>query len=138
MLKDYLKDQGSSVYEIARRSGISYSTLNDISNGKVNIDNCRYGLVKSLAAALDISTEELDMICTSDIRDISTSYGVNVRVSVRNKSYYMDFTYNGVLVERQLCRVNEDTTYYIRDIARWRAEGYIRKQRMERQSWNTF
>lgn len=138
MLKNYLEERGLTIYAIAKRAGIPYSTLNDIANGRVDVENCKVGIVLRISETIGISLDELLKICSSGIRNISTSYGINAAVTVRNKTYYADFTYNGEHVELQLCKVNENTSYYISDIARWRTEGYIRKYRMENPQWNIF
>jgi hypothetical protein len=45
----------------------------------------------------------------------------------------MDFDYEGEKVSMELCRVSQASAYYIRDIAKWRAEEYIRDIRMHGQ-----
>ena len=60
-----------------------------------------------------------------------TSYGTEVSISVRNRFYHADFIYDGEPVDIRLCEVGEETTYYIEDIAGWRAEEYIRNRRLE-------
>ena len=138
MLKEYLEKKEISVYALAKTAGVPYSTLNDLSNGKVDLNNCRLGLVRAVSAALDLTIEELVEICSNDIGRIPTAYGIDVQVWVRNKSFCMDFEYEGRNIELELCRVNEDTKYYIRQIAQWRAERYIRERRMEAVEWNAF
>ncbi len=131
MLRDRLNEKGISIYSLARESGISYSTLNDLVNGKVEIDQCRVGLLRSLARTLGLSLEETCGVCDGTERTVSTSYHVDVQVFVRNKSYVSEFDYDGEPVLIELCKVNEDTRFYIEDIAAWRAEEYIRNRRMQ-------
>ena len=120
-----------SVYSLAKESGIPYSTLNDLSNGKVNIDACKVSVLKNIATALGLSLNEAYDICGLEPLAIETSYGIKTNVSVKNKSYFCDFEYNGAPVEIELCKVNEDTKFYINEIAKWRTEDYIRDRRME-------
>ncbi|MCL2158855.1 MAG: helix-turn-helix transcriptional regulator [Oscillospiraceae bacterium] len=46
-------------YRLAKLSGISPTTLNDICNGKVNIKNCTGETLYKLAKTLDVSVESL-------------------------------------------------------------------------------
>lgn len=133
MLRDHLKENGISVYALSRDSGISYSTLNDLVNGKVEIDNCRVSLLRRLGTALGMPLEDIYRLCVNsdDRRLIANAYNVDARLSVRKKSYFCDFCYKGERVELRLCRVSSDTSFYIDDIARWRVEAYIRRRRME-------
>ncbi len=130
MLKEYLKQEGLSIYAIARDSGLPYSTVNDLVNGKVHIDQCRVGLLRGLAEALGLPLEDAYELCAEKPKDLHTSYQVDVRVRVRNKSYLAEFEYGGETTVIELCRVNDETRFYIDEIARWRAEEYIRERRM--------
>ena len=131
MLRDYLQSNNKSIYAIAKESGIPYSTLNDLAGGKVPIDQCRTGLTRRLAGALGLSMEEVYRLCVEEPVTVTTSYGIPAEITVRNKSYEVEFTYNDTLISLHLCPVSDDTRFYIREIATWRAEDYIRKRRME-------
>ncbi len=131
MLKEYLEKNNISIYSLSKLTGIPYSTLNDLSNSKVNIDTCKVSVLKSIAAALGISLNEAYDICSSKPLTIKTAYGIESTISVKHKSYFCDFEYNGKPVELELCKVNEDTKFYIKEICKWRTESYIRKKRME-------
>ena len=131
MLKDYLKEKGISLYSLAQKSGIAYSTLNDLYNGKVGIDKCRVAVLRSLAEALDMSMDSVYEICAEEHRHIRNSYNAEADLMVRAKYYYARLKYNGEPVDIRLCKVTEDTTFYIDDIARWRVESYIRDRRMK-------
>lgn len=48
-----------SLYRVAKDSGIPYMTLNDICNGKTNLNKCSAETVYKLAKALDTPMEEL-------------------------------------------------------------------------------
>lgn len=131
MLKTYLNETGRTVYAVAKASGIPYSTLNDLACGKVDINQCRVRLLRELAAALDLSMEEACDICTGQPLVVRTGSGVDATVTVRHKSYYAQFCYQGEPVEMELCRISEDSSFYIEEIAAWRTEGYIRRRRMQ-------
>ena len=130
-MKEYLRKRQRSVYSISKKCGIPYSTLNDLVNGKVRIDQCRVGMVKKLADELGLSMDRVYEICTDEPLSVHTEYDVEVRVITKNKTYFALFEYEGKPVELPLCRVCEDARYYIEEIARWRTEGFIREHRMQ-------
>lgn len=131
MLKEYLADNGISIYTLSKRSGIAYSTLNDLVNGKVQITNCKVAVLKHLSDALSVSMDTLYALALHNDDTVMTDYGIGVKVTVRNKSYYSDFTYDGEHIEILLCKVNEATSFYRDYIAKCRTEGFIRAKRMK-------
>jgi len=130
MLKDYLKENNKSIYALSKESGVAYSTLNDLANGKVDINQCKVSLVRSLSQALGLSLEEIIRICSSEEIDMKTSQGIDVKVSVRNKTFRAEFVYEEETIDIELCKVREESAFYIDEIARWRAEDYIRNRRI--------
>ena len=58
-IKAYLKEHNISVREMSLITAIPYSTLNDIVNGKVNLEECQYKTLKKIANFLKISIEDL-------------------------------------------------------------------------------
>lgn len=131
MFKTYLADRNKSIYSLSKESGIPYSTLNDLANGKVAIDNCKVGLVRRLSDVLGLSMDDIYTLCSGPERKTINSYGVEICISVSNKNYCARFEYDQEPVELRLCRITEDSSYYIDEIARWRSESYIRQRRME-------
>ena len=130
MLKDYLKDKGISVYALSQKSGVAYSTLNDLVNGKVEIGNCKGSLIRSLSGVLQMTMDELYELCSSEEILIENSYGAKAGLVIRAKYYHARLSCNGEVKDIRLCKVNENNSYYIKDIARWRVEEYIRDRRM--------
>lgn len=131
MLKDYLRKKGITTYALSQSSEVAYSTLNDLVNGKVDIDNCKISLLRALCNSLDISMEDFCDICKGEKINIRNSYDTEVSLKVRNKAYYAEFEYRDKPVELKLCKVKKDTTFYIDSIAEWRVNDYIRSRRME-------
>lgn len=124
MLKDYLKDRHKSMYRLAEESGVAYSTVNDLANGRIEIQNCRAGILKDLARALSISMDELYELCSNEIEFPLESMTTTVRIRVKNKKYYVEFSDEGQPVALEICGVNSDTSYFIRSLARWTVEEY--------------
>lgn len=59
MLKEYLKNKNISVYKLADLTGIPYTTLNELINGKKNISDCKIKTIETLAKTLNLSIESL-------------------------------------------------------------------------------
>ena len=57
--KRILADSGMTMYALAKRSGIPYTTINEIYNGKNDINQCAAGTVHRLAAILGVTTDSL-------------------------------------------------------------------------------
>ena len=130
MLKSYLESINRSIYSVSKESGIPYSTLNDIVNNKVDIGNCKVSILRSLSKVLGISMDEIYCLASVPERTVTNSYDVVVFYSIRNKTYYALFEYQGEQVELELCKVNDNTSYCIEEIMKWRSEAYIRERRM--------
>ena len=125
MLKDYLKDQHRYMYRLAEESGIAYSTVNDLANGRIEIQNCRAGILKDLARALSVSMDELYELCSNEIEFPLESMATSARIRVKNKKYYVEFSDEGQCVTLEICGVNSDASYFIRSLARWKVEEYV-------------
>ncbi len=58
-IKVYLKEKDISIREMATITSIPYSTLNDIVNGKVNLEECQYKTLKKIAVFLKVNIDDL-------------------------------------------------------------------------------
>ncbi len=58
-IRDMLKNKNMSVYRLSKISGIPYTTVNELCNGKVLLINCSVETVYHLAKALGVPMEEL-------------------------------------------------------------------------------
>jgi len=58
-INEILKEKQLSKYRLAKLSGISQTTINDICSGKVNLKNCTGETLYKLAQALGVSVESL-------------------------------------------------------------------------------
>lgn len=131
MLKDYLADSGKSMYSLAAESGVPYSTVNDLANGRIEVQNCRAGILKKLAGALSVSLDELYDLCLEDRSVLLEEQKENVRIRVKNKTYYAEFQDQGNPVSLKVCEVNQNTGYFIRSLAKWKAEEYFEQKEWE-------
>lgn len=62
-ISDLLKQRGITKYSLSKSSGIPYTTLNDICNGKSSIEKCSAETVYRLAKQLHVPMEELIESC---------------------------------------------------------------------------
>ena len=131
MLKEYLKTNNVSIYSISKRSGIPYSTLNDIVNCKVEIENVKAGIVYALAKTLQISMDRLYELCRNDIIVRSGKYNIDGVVSKKNKKFYLCFEYDHKEHEYELCPVKKEASLFIYSIALWEMEKHLLDFEME-------
>ncbi len=131
MLKEYLNTHNISIYSISKSSGISYSTLNDIVNCKVEIANVKAGIIHSLAKTLGISMDALFELCKNDIVVRSESYDVYGFVEKKNKKYYLRFEYKNKEYQYEMCPVKREASMFINSIALWEMEKHLLDLKME-------
>lgn len=62
-IEQFLRDKKISMYELAERSGLSYSVVHNLIKGKSDIHNCTVDTAARLARVLDISIEDLMLLC---------------------------------------------------------------------------
>jgi|GEM_PF-943231 len=62
--KDILK--GSSMYALARKTGVPYSTVHDLFSGKADPENITLGSARKLAEGLDMSLEDFGKLAARD------------------------------------------------------------------------
>ena len=89
-----LDKSGLSMYALSKRSGIPYTTINEIHRGQNDINHCAAGTVWRLAAALDVAPSEL-MNDISYLDGIKGKYkGINYIWSTEDNSV-LEFNYDG-------------------------------------------
>ena len=115
-IKSFLKENGMKVAEISRKSGIPYSTLNDIINGKTDIDGVKLGTVRELADCMGIGLDELYRMCKESTERISLAGG---NIFVKNKRYYLSCGQEYSIKPIPLCKVNPVNTMYVKEMAEW-------------------
>lgn len=65
-IEQLLKAKGLSLYELAERSGLSYSIVHNLISGKSDIRKCTVQTARRLAQTLSISIEDLLLLCDRD------------------------------------------------------------------------
>lgn len=144
-LKEYCKKNGISITQVARQSGIAYSTVNDILNGRIELDRVSYGKVKRIAQALCLTLPELDELGNSSLgslpEEIRDSFSENTdksrpwKILVRNKNYYMQTESGGKTKTERLCKVNPLNAEFVYYMAERRFQQTQRRRRLEA-IWN--
>ena len=62
-IQNALKLKSMSIYRLAKTSEVPYATVNDICNGKAQLEKCSAETIYRIAHALDITMEELLAPC---------------------------------------------------------------------------
>ena len=132
MLKEYLKNKGISMYSLAEKSKVAYSTINDIANGRVDIENCKAVLLRNISTALGISMDDLYDICKRDISVHSDKYDVDVKVYTNNKTYRAVYTIDDNKYDIKVCETGADYIPFVKDLALWAVEDDIDNREWEK------
>ena len=107
------------MYSLAKDCGIAYSTLNDLANGKVDVMNCRLGMIKKLADALGLSLDEFCEAAALDYTPKDKTSDIDYEISVKNKRFVAGFSYENKDYKVDLGPVNEDSKQYVDTFAKW-------------------
>ena len=59
LISEQLKKQNMSKYRLSRESGVPQTTINDICNGKAELDKCSAGTLYKIAKVLGVTVEEI-------------------------------------------------------------------------------
>lgn len=86
MLIDLLNDKNMSVYQCSKISGIPYTTLLEVVNGKTDINKCSAETVYRLAKALNIDMESL--LQKNDIDEFET-FKSSIKHSLKEKGDFL-------------------------------------------------
>ncbi len=108
MIKDELKKRHITLRQIQRSSNIPYTTLNDIVNGRTNIDTIGVRVLVAFSHVLGTSLDETYRLFKEN------QLSEDCAIEIKGKTYYLK--YRGKTYK--LCAVNEENTFYIREIAK--------------------
>ena len=131
MLKEYLKKKGISIYALANDCKLPYSTVNDLCNHKVDVENCKAGILRKLSNRLDITMDELYNLLIRRDTIYLDEYNLEAKITVKGKRYHSEFTYDNAHVDLDICKVCESNTKFIRDFALWDTENYLDGKSLE-------
>lgn len=77
MLKEFLKERNITLYKLSKLSNVPYSTINELVNGKKNINDCKIKTVVSISNALNLSIEAFIEIFNGKRLELSNSWEEN-------------------------------------------------------------
>ena len=122
-----------SKYEIAWRSGVPYTTVNEILNAKTDVNRCAAETVCRLAAVLQVKPEEV----LNDIHILDGAcgkhMGVRFTLCFNGECMEIRFKYNEedvVLETGQQYRIPERRDDYL-TFVKWRIEEYLENRAFE-------
>lgn len=131
MLKEFLKKQHISIYKLSKLSGVPYSTLNDLVNYKLPVENIRAGQLKRIADVLNIDMGALYDMCIFKKCIYSKKYNLPAQVEINHKKYYLSFVRNEKEYYCEILPVKKDATTYIEVLAEWKLDEEIEKIQLE-------
>lgn len=96
MLENLIKKSGKSKYQIAKESGVPYTTLNELVNNKKNPEECSYKTISKLADYFRISTDDM-------FREINnTGSSISVVATTWEDARYKQYLFPTVLEHDQV------------------------------------
>lgn len=132
MLKDVLKEKNIKTAYLAKCINEPYMTVNDLVNGRVNIEECKVKLLKEIAEFLGITMEDAFKLCDVNKEIYSEKYDLKAKIVVTRKKYYVTFVYENVSYQIELGKVTEITSMFIMDVALHEMEELISQKEMEK------
>ena len=132
MFKEYLKQHEISIYWLSKNTEISYSTLNDFVNGKVDIENCKFGMIKKIADTLNLSLEKMYQLCRNKKIIYSEQYDVSGEIKVIQKSYHIVFDDQNICINKRICPINAINDVFIDIVALWMLEDYFLEKELNK------
>lgn len=128
-IKEYIKEKGIKLSNISKVTGIPYTTIGDIVNGKTDIDNASVKVFMKLSEAFSLTMDEFYKLAkeTAPTPELADGYSLKIK----NGKYYISGS-NGT---SYLCKNNELNALYIKDIAETYINNVVRNARMD--SWET-
>lgn len=92
--KDLLAEKEMTVYRLSALSGLPKTTLTDISSGKTDISDCSGRTLKNVAAALNMTVDDLLLLEKEEPQSIFPSFLnesiADYRKALRKKSPMLD------------------------------------------------
>ena len=141
-LREYCKTNRISITQISHDTGIPYSTVNDIINGRIELNRVSYGHVKRIAGALDLTLSQMEKLsCTiedgtgKESTQEETDMSRPWKIIIRNKSYYMQTGFDADAKAERLCKVTPLNTEFVQYMAERRWKEAERMKRLEA-VWN--
>jgi len=84
MLKEILKEKGISMYQVSKGSGVPYTTLNELANGKKKLGDCNIKTIAAIASYLNMSIDQLYLDLLAEKKPVVVSQSWQEK---RYKSY---------------------------------------------------
>lgn len=126
-----MKKKKISIYKLAKDSRVPYSTLNDMVNHKIVVDNYKFGAARKLADALNLSLDEFYKICRDDNITKVVVGDIEGTLSISGRKYQLDFELDGQTIHEDICKVTQDNDLYASVYAEWTMNNIIIDKRLE-------
>ena len=128
-LKEYLKKEMISIKNLSQKTGVAYSTINDLVNGKTDAASCKAGMLKSIADVLDLSLDQIYEMCHYAI-EINQDE-IIAKLYVKNQNFCIKIIDHTKSQENSLFRINSWNKKYLREIGIRELSKYIKQKERE-------
>lgn len=135
-IKQYLKKSEITIISLSKCTGIPYTTVSELVNGKVDIDRVYVGTAFKLASACHVDFQTFYNLCKENTPRLDDT----VKITVKNKAYYIEYRIGDISGTSRLFKANSINKPFVRDAAEWeykRIKDAIQqeKDREELDSW---
>lgn len=112
-INDMMRSKGMTKYRLAKVSGVPYATINDLCNGKSNINKCSAETLYKIARTLDVTMET---ILEADAIEKSYEYGLpqylqddldNFKRALKKQSGLIDCYWGELYGSINIAEINE-------------------------------
>lgn len=133
-LKKELANRDISIYEMSKKTGIPYSTLNDIVNEKIGINRIKLENAVKIAEYLHITIEELYIYNhIQEITFIDEFCGIHTgMLFAQDGIFYLKYQNGNKEETCDICPVNKFNIPFIDDFAEWTLKKIVNLDLLER------
>ena len=128
-IKEYFEQNKIKISYISRETGLPYTTVGDIINGKTDIDNTSVKVLFKISNALCIPVDKFYEMAKA--MTPTPELGEGYSLQLKKNIYYIIKNNKAQF----LCKNNEANAHYIKDIAQTYINNAKRRERM--QTWKT-
>ncbi len=89
MFKDVLKNKNMSAYALAKKSGISYTAINELNRGERTVEQCSGKTIKAIADTLGLTMDQLYSLSLK-----------RIKMPKELKPYFWDTNFNKLDLEK--------------------------------------
>lgn len=121
-LKELVKKKGYTIARLSHEANMPYSTVNDIVNGTISVDNVGLGKCKTISDVLGITLDAF-----FDLYNNVINIGDGGIVVVKNHAYYLKYKDK----EKYIFKANAQNSFFVKEVATWDYEDMVAQDELD-------